>query len=111
MEQLTNKSFKELSNMLETVVRRFFVARTLHQLKNDDLLAEKDFNADSPYDLYLLRVFKAYESLTEQEQNIINNEFFYQSYANWWKPIYSRSCFYKRKKEAMLKFLGVFYRG
>ena len=110
MEKLTNKTSKELSNMLETVAKRFFVARTLHRLKSDNTLAEKDYNDDSPYDVYIVRVLSAYDSLTEQEQNLINNEFFYQSYHDWWKPIYPRSSFYKRKKEAMIKFLGAFYR-
>ena len=109
MQQLRNKTSKELSDMLETVVKRFFVARTLKQLKNNSSTLTKGFNSDSPYDLYLTRVIEAYESLNEQEQNLINNEFFYQSYSNWWKTIYSKSYFYKRKKEAMVKFLGAFY--
>ena len=109
MEQLNDKSFKELSDMLEMVVRRFFVARSLQQSKNNDSALSTDLKASYPYELYLNRVIDAYECLSEQEQNLINNEFFYQSYNDWWKAIYSKSYFYKCKKAAMVKFLEVFY--
>ena len=111
MEQINNKSFKELNEMVEVVAKRFFVARTLHQNRMEHSLAENDFDENSPYDIYLSRVLEAYEVLSEQEQNLINNEFFYQNYRDWWKTIYTHATFYRRKKEAMIKFLGALYHG
>ena len=47
--------------------------------------------------------------IADLEQNLINNEFFYQSYHQWWTTLYSKATFYRYKKEAMQKFLGAFY--
>jgi len=110
VERIKKKSFKELNEMVEVVAKRFFLARTLHQEKINNFIAENDFDEQSPYDIYLARVMSAYDILSEQEQNLINNEFFYQGYRDWWKTIYTRATFYRYKKEAMQKFLGALYR-
>ena len=109
MNELKTKTFQELIKMTTDIANRFFLAKKIHDAKNEDLLAENDFDDECPYDRYLLKVQEAYDSLSECEQNLINNEFFYQSYHQWWKPIYSKATFYRHKKSAMQKFLGVFY--
>ena len=109
MEQLLRKTFKDLSDMLVVVADRFFLARRIHTLKNEDYFAENDYADDETYIQYIDKVSKAFSRLSAGERNLINNEFFFQSYHNWWEPIYSKATFYRYKKKAMMKFLEAFY--
>ena len=105
---LYEKSFKQLNDMIEEVAYRFFVAKRLNNMKQKGEILEED---NPPYLVYLLRVEKAYRSLDERERNLINNEFFFQNYQNWWIGIYSKTSFYRFKKRTMLRFLEAFYHG
>ena len=105
---LYEKSFKQLNEMIEEVAYRFFIAKKLNAMKQRGEMLEED---NPPYLVYLLRVEKAYRSLDERERNLINNEFFFQNYQNWWIGIYSKTSFYRFKKRAMLRFLEAFYHG
>lgn len=105
---LCEKSFKQLNEMIEEVAYRFFIAKRLITMRQKGEILEED---NPPYQVYLLRVEKAYRSLDERERNLINNEFFFQNYQNWWIGIYSKTSFYRFKKRAMLRFLEAFYHG
>lgn len=109
MDLLKSKSFRDLMNMTAEIADKFFFAKKMHDMKNEDSLTQNEYNDDYPCDHYLIKVQAAYEALSEAEQNLINNEFFYQSYHQWWKPLYSKATFYRHKREAMQKFLGAFY--
>lgn len=109
MEQFQTKTFKDLIIMTKDVADRFFIAKKIHDDKSDKSLDEFDFEGELSCDHFLLKVQEAYDSLSELEQNLINNEFFYQSYHQWWTTLYSKATFYRYKKEAMQKFLGAFY--
>ena len=104
MESLTNMAFKDLNQLVDDIAERFFQTRQNHSFLDDD-------NPTNIQDetIYLSKVQKAYDSLSDSEKNLINNEFFYQSYSWWWKAIYSKATFYRYKKEAMRKFLEAFY--
>ncbi len=105
---LCEKSFKQLNEMIEEVAYRFFIVKRLIIMRQKGEILEED---NPPYQVYLLRVEKAYRSLDERERNLINNEFFFQNYQNWWMGIYSKTSFYRFKKRAMLRFLEAFYHG
>lgn len=109
MESLKMKSFKDLSERVISIADRFFVARRIETMKDNDYLAECDLSEAEDYHQYTDKVSKAFNSLNEAEKNLINNEFFFQGYHNWWESIYSKSTFYRHKREAMKKFLGAFY--
>lgn len=106
---LVKKSFKELTSMTEEVAERFFAAKRMHYSQDLELLAEDELAITSPSDFYLQKVEEAYECLDEREQNLINNEFFFQNYHYWWIGLYSKTSFYRFKRRAMLKFLEAFY--
>lgn len=107
---LSEVSFKDLSAMAERVARRYFFARKLSQLKDEHLLSERlNETTDITCDIYLSKVLRAFETLSERERNLINNEFFFQSYQGWWKTVYTATSFYRYKKIAMLRFLEAFY--
>ena len=103
---LLEKSFKELTAMIEEIAMRFFVAKKMryHQ-QEGEVLNEHS----STYESYLYKVEEAYQSLNEREKNLINNEFFFQNYHDWWVGLYSKTSFYRYKKQAMLTFLEAFY--
>ena len=108
MEQFLEKNFRDLSLMTGLIAERFFQARKMRSLMDEDHIAEYDYHEED-IDGYLEKVEKAFGSLSDTERNLINNEFFFQSYHNWWESIYSKATFYRYKKEAMKKFLGAFY--
>lgn len=62
------------------------------------------------HSLYVKRVKDAYSKLDTLEQNFINNEFFYQDYPDWWKKLYSKTTFYRIKRQSMKDFLEAFNR-
>lgn len=109
MEQLIKKNFKDLSDMTVVVAERFFLARRVHAFKNEEHIAEFDIDDFENYDQYIDKVSSAFCKLSDSERNLINNEFFFQSYHNWWESIYSKATFYRYKKKAMMKFLEAFY--
>ena len=104
METLTNMTFKDLAQLVNAIAEKFFRTRQT----NADYIRQNPLS-DIDENAYLLKVQKAYNSLSENEKNLINNEFFYQSYTWWWKALYSKATFYRYKREAMRKFLEAFY--
>ena len=108
MEHLLPKTFKNLSDTVASVVDKFFIARKIQSMKEGEYLAECDYDKVTCSE-YLEKVNKAFSKLNERERNLINNEFFFQSYHYWWESIYSKATFYRYKKRAMRKFLEAFY--
>ena len=109
MNSLGKTAFRDLNQMTIDVAEKFFFAKKMHETKKEHLLDERLLNENDPFDCYLLKVQAAYESLSDLQKNLINNEFFHQNYNQWWKPLYSKATFYRHKKEAMQKFLGAVY--
>ena len=102
---LMEKSCKELNDLVEKVADKYFEAKHMTLLKmRGELIAE----IDAPYDVYLYKVERAYATLDPREKNLINNEFFFQNYRDWWVGLYSKASFYRFKKQAMSKFLEAF---
>ena len=109
MDQLNEKTFKDLDQMLSDIADKFFLAKRVKDNPDVLMLAESPVDESYTIDDFIVKVEQAYETLNDGEKNLINNEFFYQSYQEWWKPLYSKSSFYRYKKSAMEKFLGAFY--
>ena len=109
MNSLGETTFKDLNQMTIDVAEKFFYAKKMCGANNNHLLSEWSLKEQEPFDIFLMKVQKAYESLDDLEKNLINNEFFHQNYNQWWKPLYSKATFYRYKKEAMQKFLGALY--
>ena len=91
---------------IKEIANKYFIA-----LKNISLSfissGEKDLY--SPFQKYYDDVEKAYSYLSSAHKRLINKEFFYDDYPNWWTSIYSDSQFKKIKKEAIWTFLRYFY--
>ena len=109
MEQLIKKNFKDLNDMTLIVAERFFFAREAQSCDSGDYIAENDLVGLINHKQYIQKVCNAFSKLNNNERNLINNEFFFQSYHNWWESIYSKATFYRYKKKAMVNFLEAFY--
>lgn len=109
MNSLGKTAFRDLNQMTIDVAEKFFFAKRMHEIKSAHLPSERMLSVEDPFDCFLLKVQAAYDSLNDLERNLINNEFFHQNYNQWWKPLYSKTTFYRYKKEAMQKFLGAVY--
>ena len=109
MNSLDNTAFRDLNQMTIDVAEKFFFAKHMQEAKEGSLLVESSSDEQESLDKFLEKVQAAYDSLTDLEKNLINNEFFHQNYNHWWEPLYSKATFYRYKKEAMQKFLGAIY--
>ena len=94
------EDFIKLKSSVEDIAGRYFEC-----LKK--LASSKPGKSHS---LYVKRVKDAYSKLDTLEQNFINNEFFYQDYPDWWKKLYSKTTFYRIKRQSMKDFLEAFNR-
>ena len=66
---LTEKTFKELCDLVEKVSEKYFEAKQMTLLKmRGELIAE----IDAPYDVYLYKVERAYAMLDPREKNLMD---------------------------------------
>lgn len=100
-----NSKRNTLSKEIQEISKLYFVA--MKHVNGKDVLHDSGELMDD-YSRYIIRVRNAYQQLDDLEKSIINNEFFYEDYPNWWKKIFSRSTFFRLKKQSMLKFKEAF---
>jgi hypothetical protein len=94
------EDFTKLKSSVEDIAGRYF--ECLKKLASS--------KRGKSHSLYVKRVKDAYSKLDTLEQNFINNEFFYQDYPDWWKKLYSKTTFYRIKRQSMKDFLEAFNR-
>ena len=80
MEQLSNKSFKDLIDMTKEIAEKYFLAKKVSFFQDADYLAEDDYFTDDSYEGFLLKVEKAYLCLSEAEQNLMSTLYDYMAY-------------------------------
>ena len=85
---------KTLEKHIRSISRTYLsLIHSVHTLKSN-----------SEIDSYLSLVESSYSRLSKLSQLIINNEFFYGDYPDWWRDSFSSPLFLKLKKEAMEQF-------
>lgn len=94
-------TYLELKNGVESIANKYF--QSLKSLSKSTV-------GKSHTILYIKKVKAAYSKLDSLEQRIINNEFFFQEYPDWWKKTYTKTTFYRLKKQSMKDFLEAFKR-
>ena len=105
METLKQES---ITKQIEAIAKNYFVA-TRNIRSHICGFSSCDEVGLSAYQNYVERVNRAYDYLDEEEKSIVNNEFFFQDYPNWWCKIYKRSTFLNKRRNAVKKFLRYFY--
>ena len=106
MENCSN-DFNSLSKRIEEIAHQYCDCKD-HINSVGGFLNPNFVDFENPNSKYMDRVNAAYSALNEIERSIINNDFFYQAYPNWWKKYYTRSKYYLIKKRSMMSFLEAF---
>lgn len=68
-----------------------------------------DFDDNKEKDLFIEKVEDAFSKLSPLEKMLINNDFFFEDYPDWWKEIFSEEKYLDLKRKAIIKFLVNFY--
>ncbi len=100
---------KKSEEMITEIAKIYFISIRQIQEIEEHTISNGSRNIDSPFYKYFNDVEEAFSKLSVEYQRIINNEFFFNAYRNWWTSSYTLSEFKKRKKLAVREFLEVFY--
>jgi len=100
------KSFEEMEKEMQSISYQYFAAKRDETKKKlcDNINSSFSFSS-----LYASRVHSAFFNLNDEEKMIINKDFFYEDYKDWWLLTYTKKMYLNKKKEAMRKFLTNFY--
>lgn len=104
MAALKKNKKKSLYRDICEIAELYFYA--VKKSRNRDL-SDVDGEIDD-YMKFILRVKRAFEQLTETEKEFINNDFFFEAYPNWWKKYYTKSMYYRIRRQSMLSFREAF---
>ena len=91
---------KELTNFIQKIADMYFLAIR----NNEEEMLSENTEHYNDYERFVFKVRNAFESLSREEKILINNEFFYQDYPNWWRKSYSPNRYYRMKRKSMLRF-------
>ena len=100
-----NEEFNSLSNRIQQIADMYFVALR-HVESCEEINGLRGTLVG--FVAFINKVKNAYYQLDDLEKIFINNDFFYEEYPNWWKPIYSKSTYYRLKKRSMKRFKEAF---
>ena len=95
----------KLDTAIKEIARIYFIA--LQQLKSPKLSSGEE-DPFSPFYKYYVDVEKTFVRLDSKEKEIINKEYFYDAYKDWWKRVYKAKEFVRIKYLAVSHFLEVF---
>lgn len=95
----------KLESLMKRIVELYFVS--LKNIKNQSFDSSDD--CYSPYLKYYSDVEEAFSRLSYEQRRIINKEFFYEDYKNWWIKEYRPIRFNRLKKIAIKDFVEAFY--
>ncbi len=96
----------KIETQMKEIAKLYFIA--LRNI-NFQSFSSGEVDAYSPFYKYYLDVEETFRQLPDEEKALINNEYFYNDYLDWWRPIYKPSAFLKLKKKAIRTFVEVFY--
>ncbi len=105
---MIKKNHTQLINDVKEIATLYFYYQYKLRKKDGGGLASTNFEE---YQATVDRIDLAFSFLEEDEKDIINNEFFYQSSPDWWELTYSKAEFNRKKDLAMTKFINYFVQG
>lgn len=104
---MNSSLYRTLSEQLKQIAFNYFVAKRSLRGHVLGFSSGSDEEMNSYRD-YIDRVKRAYETLSDMDKEIVNNDFFYEDYPHWWEEKYSRVAYYRHKRGAMQNFLRAF---
>ncbi|MCD8203612.1 MAG: hypothetical protein LUB56_00585 [Coprobacillus sp.] len=102
---MAKDNYKEMISIIKEISITYFFYQDRVRRSNNGMLGSTNLEDAKSY---IQNTNQAFNQLTDEEKDIINNEFFYQDYADWWIKKYSRGDFQKKKKIAMHQFINYF---
>lgn len=96
---------QHLEDSIKDIARIYFLA--LQQMKSN-YISSGEIDSFSPFYRYYIDVERTFRNLEVVDQRVINNEFFYDAYRDWWVGIYTEKQFKKIKRDAVKHFMEVF---
>ena len=108
MNEVSNRNvYHTMEIKIAQIAARYLLCKQFVEEK-EYVCSSGEKDSENFYSSYIYRVEKAYDDLEGSHREIINNDFFYQNYPNWWQSFYSKSSYYRIKNAAMKKFLRTF---
>lgn len=105
MEEVVNKKKRITLNVkIKEIAQNYFYAKK--RIKEINNLSE--IGNVNEYQQYIDKVEKVFYELDPLEQTLINNDFFYQEYPDWWEKAYNKSEYYYVKGKVMRRFMELF---
>lgn len=98
--------YKKMANDIKTIAKNYFIALKRKRIFGENL--KEPASVESDFERHIRKVNRAYEQLDELEKTFINNDFFYQNYPNWWKETFSKTSYYRLRRQSMRHFMELF---
>ena len=99
--------YKKMASDISVIAKNYFIAiRRQNFIQEPELKENKEEEDD--FQRHIRRVKNAYNQLDELEKAFINNDFFYQSYPDWWKETFSKTSYYRLRRQSMSRFIKAF---
>lgn len=108
-------TFRQLDQEAKTIANQYRIHKIHHQLRREKnytlaplrLEDSHRFDAESRDD-FLSAIDLIIKNLNEPYRRIIRNDYFSDNDQSWWMNYYSRSNYYRVKREALARFLAFF---
>ena len=96
----------KLEEKMKNIADKYFVCKKQYRLS---LISSGENDYDNPYYIFCEDVELAFNKLDKKDKFIINNEYFFGDYFEWWKQIYKKKDFIQLRKIAIKNFLRLYY--
>ena len=100
----SEKSYQTMKAALTQIGREYRNSKRRMDLSEIEHIVStnrRQYNRDAEFVTYIDRMLK---DCNEQTRFIIRNEYLNNNDPEWYKPYYSQSAFYRRKKQAVEQF-------
>ena len=91
---------------LKLIVSDYFIAK---ESIYENSFAGEDFDYYNPLYIYYRDVEIAFSRLNSEEKLIIHNDYFVEHKDNWWNIVFTKEDYLRIKRNAIKKFLRIFY--
>ena len=95
-----------LESKLTQLSKNYISIQTAFQTKT---ISSRYQDLSNPFILFCLDIENAFYSLPSPLRRIINNDFFYQAYYQWWKEIYSEEQYKRLRAIAIVRFMEAYH--
>ena len=102
---METKETQALVESVRQIAKMYLLAVRNNEKTPDEQHGDETFLKNQ---MYIDKVNEAFNKLDGLERSLINNDFFYQAYPDWWKKQFSRSTYYRIRKSSVRHFKMAF---